>query len=474
MAHILIVDDDSAFRESLAETLTDMSHDTLEAASPGEALALLESIEPIDCVFLDLRMPDGMAQKSNSNSGGGLEVLERLRDMPARADLPVVVLTAFATSDNTVRAMRLGAFDHLAKPIGRDQIAALLKKIELSQPGFGVCASMQADPSEISDEARDAHSTPRLLGFSDALRDVQKSIGRAAATGATVLINGETGTGKEVAARVLHDASDRRHAPFIAVNCAAIPADLLESELFGHAKGAFTGAVSERIGRFTQADGGTLFLDEIGDLPWPLQAKLLRVIQERTVTPVGSNKQVGIDVRIVAATHRDLRAEVAAQRFREDLFYRLNVIPIHLPPLRERPADIAPLATHFLAVAAAGSTRPKTLGDGAKSKLLQHAWPGNVRELKNAMERVFALARGPVVVADDLAFLSHTPSSGDTATGLPAAWFDLPLSDAVEQLERLAITHALSAASGNRAEAARRLGISRQSLYTKLAAYGLG
>ncbi|AME25939.1 sigma-54-dependent transcriptional regulator [Burkholderia sp. PAMC 26561] len=472
MAHILIVDDDGAFRESLAETLADMSHETLEAASKREALALLESMEPIDCVFLDLRMPDGVSR--DPNAGGGLEVLEELRNMPARAALPVVVLTAFATSENTVRAMRLGAFDHLTKPIGRDQIAALLKKIELSQSGSRDAAPIQPNASLLPDEAREARSAPRLLGFSDALRDVQKSIGRAAATDATVLINGETGTGKEVAARVLHDASDRRQAPFIAVNCAAIPADLLESELFGHTKGAFTGAVSERLGQFARADGGTLFLDEIGDLPWPLQAKLLRVLQERIVTPVGSNAQVRIDVRIVAATHRDLQAEVAAQRFREDLFYRLNVIPIHLPPLRERPADIAPLAAHFLAIAATGSTRPKTLGDDAKKLLLQHAWPGNVRELKNAMERVFALARGPVVVANDLAFLSRTPGSGDTTSGLPAGWLDLPLPDAVEQLERLAIAHALSITSGNRAEAARRLGISRQSLYTKLAAYGLG
>ena len=454
MAHILIVDDDDAFRESLAETLGDLGHVIEQAGSGHDALAMLAGDTRIDCMFLDIRMPDL----------SGIDVLERLRAMPARAALPVVVLTAFATSDNTIHAMRLGAFEHLTKPVGRDAIASLLRKIEASNRG----ASSPPLPAS-NEDATDG--TPRLLGNSEALRDAQKQIGRAAATDSTVLITGETGTGKEVAARVLHDASRRRHAPFVAINCAAIPAELLESELFGHTRGAFTGAVTQRAGRIIEANGGTLFLDEIGDLPLPMQAKLLRVIQERTLTPVGSNTSVAIDVRIVAATHRDLTAEVAARTFREDLFYRLNVIPVHLPPLRERPDDILPLAAHFLIAAANLAGPARTLSGDAERRLLAHAWPGNVRELKNAMERVAALARGPLVTADDLAFLT-LPRAG--VSEIPAALLDLPLPQAIEWLERAAIERALQQSAGNRAEAARRLGISRQSLYTKIAAYKLG
>lgn len=454
MPHILIVDDDDAFRESLAETLGDLGHDTTQARSGHEALSVLEGGTRIDCMFLDFRMPDL----------SGIEVLERVRALPARAALPVVVLTAFATSDNTIHAMRLGAFEHLTKPVGRDTIAMLLAKIVASNGDLSGAALAAS-----GDEPVDAN-TPRLLGNSEALRDAQKQIGRAAATDSTVLITGETGTGKEVAARVLHDASRRRHGPFVAINCAAIPAELLESELFGHVKGAYTGAATQRTGRIAESDGGTLFLDEIGDLPLPMQAKLLRVIQERTLTPVGSNANVPIDVRIVAATHRDLVAEVAARTFREDLFYRLNVIPIHLPPLRERPADILPLATHFLATAASLGGPARSLSGDAERRLLVHAWPGNVRELKNAIERVAALARGPLVTDDDLAFLSAPRAP---ASEIPSALLNLPLPQAIEWLERAAIERALQQTAGNRAEAARRLGISRQSLYTKMAAYKL-
>jgi DNA-binding NtrC family response regulator len=455
MPHILIVDDDDAFRESLAETLGDLGHTVIEASGGRQALECFASGVPIDCAFLDFRMTDM----------SGIELLEQLRAMPERKTLPVVVLTAFATSDNTIHAMRLGAFEHLTKPVGRDAIAELLRKIAASNHGVFTATQVA------SDEAWGDDTAPRLLGSSDALRDAQKQIGRAAATDSTVLISGETGTGKEVAARVLHDASARRLRPFVAINCAAIPTELLESELFGHAKGAFTGAQMQRVGRFVEANGGTLFLDEIGDLPLPMQAKLLRVIQERVLTPLGSNLNTPIDVRIVAATHRDLGAEVAAGRFREDLFYRLNVIPIHLPPLRERPDDILALAAHFLALAAQRSGIPRTLGASAERRLLAHTWPGNVRELKNAMERVAALARGPLATDDDLAFLTAPQIE---ASDLPGALLDLPLPEAIEHLERASIERALRLAAGNRAEAARRLGISRQSLYTKMAAYKLG
>jgi len=453
MSTILIVDDDEAFRESLAETLADLGHAIQQSASGREALACLAGNAVIDCVFLDFRLPDM----------NGIEVLEKLRLMPARRTVAVVVLTGYATSDNTIHAMRLGAFDHLTKPVGRGAIADLLRKIGAS------AAQYETDIPQL--ERLD--ETPRLLGKSDALREVQKQIGRAAMTDSTVLITGETGTGKEVAARVLHDVSRRKDGPFVAINCAAIPDELLESELFGHVKGAFTGAVSERPGRFIQAHGGTLFLDEIGDLPLPMQAKLLRAIQERVVTPLGSDKTVAINVRIVAATHRELAQEVAAQTFREDLFYRLNVIPVLLPPLRERRADIVPLATHFLALTAAHGGPSRVLSASAEARLLEHAWPGNVRELRNAMERVAALARGALITDDDLAFLA-VPVRSLAASEVSPALLDLPLPEAIERLERASIERALTISGGNRAEVARKLGISRQSLYTKLAAYKLG
>jgi DNA-binding NtrC family response regulator len=455
MTRILIVDDDDAFRESLAETLTDLGHETIEASTGRDALRICATDAPLDCMFLDFRMTDM----------SGIDVLERLREMPSRSTLPVVVLTAFATSENTIHAMRLGAFEHLTKPVGREAIAALLVKID---------ESSKSAPRDDEPRLEEDSGEPRLIGASDALREVQKQIGRAAASDSTVLITGETGTGKEVAARVLHDASKRHGGPFVAINCAAIPAELLESELFGHTKGAFTGAVAERAGRFVEARGGTLLLDEIGDMPLAMQAKLLRAIQERAVMPLGASRPVDIDVRIVAATHRDLQAEVVARTFREDLFYRLNVIPVHLPPLRDRPVDILPLARYFLALAVSTGSGARTLGAGAERRLLGHAWPGNVRELKNAMERVQALARGALVTEDDLAFLNASAVAPAQAVAFNDALLDLPLPEAVERLERAAIERALAASSGNRAEAARRLGISRQSLYTKLAAYGLG
>jgi DNA-binding NtrC family response regulator len=460
MSAILIVDDDEAFRESLAETLTDLGHTVRQTQSGREALAYLKGDAAIDCVFLDFRLPDM----------SGIDVQEALRAMPARRALAVIVLTGYATSDNTIHAMRLGAFDHLTKPVGRAEIAALLHKIGASSAQRARDAVQKA--AEVVQHER-LDETPRLLGKSDALREVQKQIGRAAMTDSTVLITGETGTGKEVAARVLHDVSRRKDGPFVAINCAAIPDELLESELFGHVKGAFTGAISDRPGRFIQAHDGTLFLDEIGDLPLAMQAKLLRAIQERVVTPLGSDKAMPIDVRIVAATHRELVQEVAAQTFREDLFYRLNVIPLLLPPLRERAADIVPLAMHFLALTAAHGGPSRTLSARAEARLMAHTWPGNVRELRNAMERVAALARGVHITDDDLAFLA-APVRGLAGAEVSPALLDLPLPEAIERLERASIERALTISGGNRAEAARKLGISRQSLYTKLAAFKLG
>jgi DNA-binding NtrC family response regulator len=457
MAHILVVDDDDGFREGLAETLLDLGHTVDEATSGEQALERLTGATGrFTCMFLDFRLP-GM---------DGLSVLEALQTSVPGAAPPVVMLTGFASSDNTIGAMTLGAFDHLTKPVGRQAIQSLLERIVSSTA-----------TSETSDEPLPSFSVepvspkPRLLGVSETLREVQKQIGRAASSDATVLFRGETGTGKEVAARVLHDASKRRSKRFIAVNCAAIPADLLESELFGHVKGAFTGASSDRAGCFASAEGGTLLLDEVGDMPLPMQAKLLRVIQERQITPLGSNRVIPVDIRLVAATHRDLKAMVESGTFREDLLYRLNIIPIELPPLRERLADILPLAEHFLAEASTHRSRDMRLSAPAQRLLLGYSWPGNVRELRNAIERAGALAPGPSITAEDLDFLSTKPD--DSQSPLSAGFFEMSLQDAVESLEREMITHALKLADNNRADAARRLGISRQTLYAKLAALKL-
>ncbi|OZI26282.1 sigma-54-dependent Fis family transcriptional regulator [Bordetella genomosp. 9] len=449
MATVLIIDDDDAFREGLAETIQDCGHAPVEAGDGAEAFERLRDGMVPDCIFLDFRLP----------GDDGLAVLEALRARPGLEHVPVVMLTAHATSANTIGAMRLGAFEHLTKPVGRAEIAALLARILASHPTAAATADAPFAEESASNE-------PQLLGVSVAMRDVQKRLGRAASTNSTVLITGETGTGKEVAARLLHRASARAARPFVAVNCAAIPEGLLESELFGHGKGAFTGAYAERSGRFEEANGGTLFLDEIGDMPLAMQAKLLRVLQERQVTPLGTARRVAIDVRIVAATHRDLAAMVAAGTFREDLLYRLNVIPLHMPPLRERVADILPLAEHFLSTRAPAPQR-KHLSTDAQRLLATYAWPGNVRELANAMERASAMAPGATLTREDFGFLHETAGNGGDA--LPSALLDLPLNEALAQVERAAIQRALALANGNRAEAARRLGISRQSLYGRLA-----
>jgi two-component system NtrC family response regulator len=305
-----------------------------------------------------------------------------------------------------------------------------------------------------------------LVGPSDAMRAIQKMIGLVTDSDATVLITGETGTGKELVARAIHRHGRRASGPFVAVNCAAIPVELLESELFGHVRGAFTGAVGERSGAFRDAARGTLFLDEVGDMDFAMQAKILRALQERTVTPVGG-RPVRVDVRVLAATHRDLEAAARDGAFREDLFYRLNVVPIHLAPLRGRLADIIPLAEHFLFRA---TEPPKRLGADAAAHLMAYAWPGNVRELRNAMERVAILCRGNIITAPDLAFLSTAPGSGEQGT---TDWTEGDLPGAVARLEMHMIRRALQEAGGNRTEAAKRLGIHRQLLYAKAEKYGI-
>ena len=452
MARFLIVDDDDAFRDTLAETLQGLGHEAQNVASGTEALDAMARTR-FDAVFLDHRMP-GM---------DGLQTLEAMHARLARVP-PVIVLTAFASAGNTIEAMRLGAFDHITKPISREAVREVLGRV-LQQQQQGVAAATAVAEDDDGD----------LVGLSQAMREVQKRIGLASASQAPVLVLGETGTGKEMVARALHRYSSRADKPFVAVNCAAIPKELLESELFGHVRGAFTGATGERAGCFRAADGGVLLLDEIGDMALSVQAKILRVLQEGEVTPLGSHKPVKVDVRIVAATHRDLAAAVGEGRFREDLMYRLDVLSIRLPPLRERLADVIPLAEHFLRRAALPDA-PKALSAEAAQLLLSRPWPGNVRELRNVMERCQALVRHRVIGSADLglAMGEARPAQSAPSVGmLPAEWLEGDLPGAVERLERLLIEHALAQTQGNRTEAARRLGIHRQLLYRKLAQYGI-
>jgi DNA-binding NtrC family response regulator len=444
MTSVLIADDEKSLRDGLSETVRDLGYEPVSAASGREALGLAATRKPA-AVLLDLRMPDM----------DGLQVLTRLRADPDGANVPVAIITAYATAANTIEAMRLGAFDHLTKPIGREDLASLLTRMIRSRA-----------PKCPTHDMPDADGFPdTLIGSSPGMRAVQKTIGLVADSDATVLITGETGTGKEVVARTIHRVGARSNGPFMALNCAAIPPDLLESELFGHVKGAFTGAILERQGAFREASGGTLFLDEIGDMDMAMQAKILRALQERVVTPVGGKPQK-IDVRIVAATHRDLEQWVKQGRFREDLYYRLNVVPIELQPLRKRSADILPLAEHFLAMA---SSPKKQLSEEALQRLAGHAWQGNVRELRNAMERVAVMCRSDILAASDFDFLSSPTSDAEESGGN-----DGRLTSAVEKLERRLIAEALTESKGNRAEAARRLGIHRQLLHAKAEKYGLG
>jgi two-component system NtrC family response regulator len=450
MARILIIDDNTAFRTTLAETISSLGHEVVQSAGAEEGFREL-SRSRCDAVFIDHRMP-GMS---------GLEALAALKDRIPRPP-PVVMLTAYASGTNTIDAMRLGAFDHLVKPIGREAVRevldrALRREVALTSAG-------ETPP--------DADESGELIGISSAMREVHKRIGLAAASDVPVLILGETGTGKEMVARALHGHSSRAREAFIAVNCAAIPHELLESELFGHVRGAFTGAAADRPGCFRAAHRGVLLLDEIGDMALSVQAKILRVLQDGEVTPLGSNHAVKVDVRLIAATHRDLPAAVAEGKFREDLLYRLNVLPIRIPALRERLADIIPLAEHFLRLAAK-SSNPKGLSAEAAHRLLHHLWPGNVRELKNLMDRCQTLVRYPVIGASDLEALWEGGSVQSTAT-LPPEFLAMDLPSATAELERLMVQQAMAHSGGNRAEAARRLGIHRQLLYRKLKQFNLG
>jgi two-component system nitrogen regulation response regulator GlnG len=457
---VWLVDDDASIRWVLERALKHggMSARVFDAAEP--ALEALRREAP-DVLITDIRMP----------GASGLELLRRIRD--TRPTLPVIVMTAHSDLGSAVSAYEGGAFEYLPKPFDIDQAVALARR--------AANAGMQGG-SEVGGTPR----IPELLGRAPAMQQVFRAIGRLARSSMTVLVTGESGTGKELVARALHDHSPRTPKPFIALNTSAIPADLLESELFGHERGAFTGADSLRRGRFEQADGGTLFLDEIGDMSMPLQTRLLRVLAEGEFYRVGGQTAVRVDVRVIAATHQDLRERVARSLFREDLYHRLNVIRIELPPLRARAGDIPDLLAHYMQAAAHElGVEPKALAADARALLAAYDWPGNVRELVNLCRRLSVLAPGREVRIEDLpaelvSAASQGPKDADWAAAL-AGWAERaalsatqPLLDAaLPQFERVLIRAALKRTHGHRQEAAKLLGWGRNTLTRKLKELGM-
>ena len=444
---ILIVDDEERMASVVAIALGRAGWECETCADGNEALRALEA-RGADVVVTDWKMAgmDGMA------------LLERLRT--SHPSLPVILITAFASVPSAVAAMRAGAFDYVTKPFDNDDLRAVVARaLERTRLERENRYLRQEIGTRYGPDAMIAAS-PQSLALLDLLR-------RVAPTRSTVLIQGESGTGKELVARMLHYWSERVGRPFVAVNCKAFGEGVLESELFGHEKGAFTGATAARAGCFQRASGGTLFLDEIGEVSPDFQAKLLRVLQDGEVLPVGASKPVAVEVRVVAATNRVLRDEVAAGRFREDLFFRLNVIPVHLLPLRDRREDILPLARHFLSRHAAEAGRQLAFAAETEHALLAHAWPGNVRELENAIERGVVLARGNEVTPEDLLLSESTGAIRATAAG--SATLQSALDDATGDRIRAA----LAAAHGQRAEAARALGIDRTTLYRLMKRLGI-
>jgi len=448
---ILIVDDDEALRDSLALTLSAEHYEVVTACDAEGALRALEQ-QPADVVLCDLRMP-GM---------DGMQLLPQLaRKVPSAT---LILMSAFGTADLAIEAMKRGAYDYLAKPFAPSELVLTLRKARERE------RLQRANQILRRDVLRAVGDRP-IVAASPAMIAVLELIERAAEFKSTVLLTGESGTGKEVLARAIHAQSPRREEAFVAVNCAAIPEALLESELFGHVKGAFTGADRTRRGLFVEADGGTLFLDEIAELPVALQAKLLRVLQEEEVRPVGDAKSRKVDVRVIAATARDVERDVADGRFREDLFYRLNVVRVKVPALRERRDDIPLLADHFLARFREQLGRPlRGIADDAMGRLRAYRWPGNVRELENVIERAVILAEGDRLTARELPDTVAQPAPAEDAADDAT---DLSLRRARRTMEREWILRALRACNGNRTHAARRLQISHRALLYKIKEYGI-
>ncbi|WP_300907192.1 sigma-54 dependent transcriptional regulator [uncultured Desulfovibrio sp.] len=450
---ILVVDDDDAHRGMLRTMLRSWGYTVEEAADGDNAVALVHE-KAFDVVLTDVRM----------TRMDGISALKGI--LAYNPALPVVLMTAYSSVETAVEALRLGAYDYLIKPLDFEALRHTLEQaIEHSR--------LSVENRELRRQLTDAAARPDILGRSQAIKDMLQIISTVAPTEATVLITGESGTGKELVARALHEGSARAARPLVTVNCAALAENLLESELFGHEKGSFTGADRRREGRFMQANGGTLFLDEIGEMPLPLQAKLLRALQQREVQRVGSDTPITVDVRVLAATNRDLRREAAEKRFREDLYFRLNVISIEVPSLCRRSEDIPLLAAHFLQRFAERNRKNiKGFAPQALDSMLRYSWPGNVRELENAVERAVILCNGDLITGRELpASVVDAPAAATTAA---APEGDISLAGlSLDTVERRAIEETLRQTGDNKSEAARRLGITRATLHNKLRKYGL-
>ncbi len=469
---ILIADDEANLRKLLGAQLTQDGVEVHMAADGSEAIMLLKE-NHIDCVITDLRMPHV----------DGLQLLKHCQDH--YPDLPVLMITAHGTVETAVEAMRLGAFDFITKPFDRDEMRNVVAKALRTR-------DIRTRDVELDSEERGKY---RIIGESEPMLAIYSIIEKVADTPATVLITGESGTGKELIARALHENSSRAPKPFIRVNCGAIPRDLMEAELFGYERGAFTGAVTSKPGRFELANEGTLFLDEIAEIPLDMQVKLLRGTQEGEIDRVGGIRPIAVNVRLLTATNRDLKQEVAAGRFREDLYYRLNVVPIHLPPLRERKSDIPLLASHLVAKQAARLKRPAIhLSPDAVQSLIAYPWPGNIRELENVIERTVLLSDGDTIRASDLppelfraarlsdGTTSSPPSASADSGGVDGGAADdsaakaglkEQVREATARLEREMIVRALAQTNHNVTQAARLLKISRKSLQIKMKELGL-
>ena len=444
MAYVLIVDDERAFRSMLSDVVGGEGLSVRTASSGEQALDLVAEQRP-SLVLLDLRMGPGAMN--------GLETLEAMT--AKHADLPVVMVTGFGDVQTAVAAMKAGALDFLEKPVDLAEVRAILHRV--------------LGPAGTEEEgARSAVPFGGITPADAPMRDAVELLARVAKTDAVVLIAGESGTGKELAATFIHRQSDRHAGPFVKVNCAAIPGGLLEAEMFGCCAGAYTGATRARKGRFAAAEGGTLLLDEIAEMDVAMQAKLLRVLQEREFEPVGSSRPKKADVRVVAATNRSLPDALAEGSFREDLYYRLNVFEVVLPPLRERPGDILPLAEHF--AREFSPDRARRLSEPVEDLFLQHPWPGNIRELRNAIERAVILARGGVIHPEHLP-PNIDPQGSEARTTPPA--FRARAGASMHEMERDLIARTLAALDGNRTRAAESLGISRRALQYKIKRYGL-
>jgi two-component system response regulator AtoC len=452
---LLVADDDASIRSLLKQLLSDEGFNVLEASTGIEVVDKVKESSP-DLVIMDVRMPEL----------DGIEALSRVKATNPKT--AVLIMTAFGSSNAAIRAMELGAFDYITKPFELDKISHSVKRVLDYQ-------DLTAEVEVLRDEISSLVQTERIVGNSPAMQEVYKTIGKVAKADATVLITGESGTGKELVAEALHFNSNRRSGPMVKVSCAALPETLLEAELFGHEKGSFTGAMTQRRGRFEMADKGTIFLDEIGEMTVPTQTKLLRVLQERKLERIGSNLPIKVDIRIIVATNKDLQKQVELQKFRDDLYYRLNVINIHMPPLRDRKEDIPSLVEHFLAKHRYSATaQPAAISEEAIRRLMEYNWPGNVRELENVIERAVVLSRGQIITSRELPFGEHEGGDGEDSEGEPDAKGDSSFfKKSVAQFEKDLIMKALRDANGNRSKAAEMLGIYRRLLYAKIKEYGL-